>query len=243
MNEREALAFVERDARAIATMGDAIVRIAQRLRERATVEELADSPALPAAAQATPDPTRCYVCGWPLAESRAQGCVAGDCSYRPAQGTPEHDRIKDRLRAQMSAPAAAQADWEEPSIDECLDAYDDGLKSQGEQRATHTDGIAAVRALMIGANMRPYEGALTEIREALGLSEHDDHELVIDEIRRLRSRPAPSQALVEAADAMRETLHRVGAVLPSDVEEIDAQVAAYDLARSSLPAAKKDGGS
>ena len=25
---------------------------------------------------------RCDRCGWPLAESRAEGCVEGDCSYR-----------------------------------------------------------------------------------------------------------------------------------------------------------------
>ena len=26
---------------------------------------------------------RCEVCGWPLAASRKEGCVAGDCSMRP----------------------------------------------------------------------------------------------------------------------------------------------------------------
>lgn len=29
------------------------------------------------------DKTRCRVCGWPLAPSREDGCVAGDCSMRP----------------------------------------------------------------------------------------------------------------------------------------------------------------
>lgn len=149
MNEREVLELMRR----VIECGDVVGRLGM-LNE--IDRRLA---ALPSAAQEKPDPTRCYVCGWPLAASRKQGCVAGDCSYRPLQGTPEHDRIKDRLRAQMSAPSAA-----------------------------------------------------------------------------------PSHALVEAADAMRDTLFRVGSVLPSDVEEIKNRIAAYDLARSSLPAATKDGG-
>lgn len=48
---------------------------------------------------------RCKRCGWPLAESRDKGCVEGDCSYRPADGSPEWQRMKERdaeLRTQQA---------------------------------------------------------------------------------------------------------------------------------------------
>lgn len=31
-------------------------------------------------------PGRCRICGWPLAADRANGCVDGNCAYRPTQG-------------------------------------------------------------------------------------------------------------------------------------------------------------
>jgi hypothetical protein len=31
----------------------------------------------------SPEPERCEVCGWPLADSVANGCVPGNCSMRP----------------------------------------------------------------------------------------------------------------------------------------------------------------
>lgn len=41
---------------------------------------------------------RCPICDWPLAESREQGCVLGDYSYRPAEGSAEYARIQMRRR-------------------------------------------------------------------------------------------------------------------------------------------------
>lgn len=41
---------------------------------------------------------RCVICEWPLAESRDKGCVPGDCSYRPREGSPEWIRIQERRR-------------------------------------------------------------------------------------------------------------------------------------------------
>jgi len=32
---------------------------------------------------------RCQLCGWTLAKDRAHGCVPGDCSYRPDDGSQE----------------------------------------------------------------------------------------------------------------------------------------------------------
>lgn len=51
---------------------------------------------------------RCDVCGWSLAVSRDLGCVKGDCSYRPSEGSEEWHRIKAR-RAALDAtrPGAA----------------------------------------------------------------------------------------------------------------------------------------
>ncbi len=44
---------------------------------------------LPAAAL----PDRCEVCGYALAASLEDGCVPGNCSYRPTIGTAEYHRI------------------------------------------------------------------------------------------------------------------------------------------------------
>jgi hypothetical protein len=122
--------------------------------------------ALTEAAQEKPDPTRCVVCGWPLAESRKQGCVAGDCSYRPTPGTPEHDRIKDRLRAQMSAPAAAQADGEEPTLEECVLRYS---RHPGDCR----EAIADLRAFILASRARPAPShALVEAGDAMRHAAH-----------------------------------------------------------------------
>jgi len=56
---------------------------------------------------------RCEVCGWPLAESREGGCVPGNCSYRPRDGSPEHRRIRERrevLGMDKLPPVAAPAE-------------------------------------------------------------------------------------------------------------------------------------
>jgi len=55
-----------------------------------------------------PRPGRCDICDWTLAESRDKGCVPGDCSYRPEQGSPEWYRIKARqeeIERQLSSTA------------------------------------------------------------------------------------------------------------------------------------------
>lgn len=205
--------------------------------------------ALPAAAQEKPDPTRCVVCGWTLAGSREQGCVAGDCSYRPAQGTPEHDRIKDRLRAQMSAPAAAQADGEEPTLEECVLRYS---RHPGNCR----EAIADLRAFILASRARPapsqavdVEGIVSWLKErsATPGADIDDVERVIrwKLAQFVNSSPAPSHALVEAADAMRGVFFDDvdGAICTEGTTEYLRKILdAYDLARATLAAAKKDGG-
>ena len=37
---------------------------------------------------------RCMVCGFPLAPTQTEGCIQGDCSYRPEQGHSEHECIR-----------------------------------------------------------------------------------------------------------------------------------------------------
>lgn len=37
---------------------------------------------------------RCFVCGWTLAKEASQGCVPGNCSYRPEVATAEYMRIQ-----------------------------------------------------------------------------------------------------------------------------------------------------
>ena len=55
-----------------------------------------------------PDPQRCPICEWPYAAERKDGCVPGDCSYRP----DDHDRTDrqrlDRNRARYAAWKKAQ---------------------------------------------------------------------------------------------------------------------------------------
>lgn len=53
----------------------------------------------------TPDSVthRCPICDWPFALTCEQGCVPGDCSYRPNVGSDEWFRIK-RNRDKMTAP-------------------------------------------------------------------------------------------------------------------------------------------
>lgn len=42
---------------------------------------------------------KCKICGWSLADSRLDGCVEGDCSYRPEYGSKEYQRIEKNRRA------------------------------------------------------------------------------------------------------------------------------------------------
>jgi hypothetical protein len=57
----------------------------------------ANRPPLPPASDL--DKPRCEICDWPLSESADHGCVPGNCSYRPREGTAEHRRIQDRRAA------------------------------------------------------------------------------------------------------------------------------------------------
>lgn len=51
---------------------------------------------------------RCAICDWPIAKSREEGCVPGDCSYRPDPGSPEWSRIQTR-RNELAAQRAELA--------------------------------------------------------------------------------------------------------------------------------------
>lgn len=42
---------------------------------------------------------RCPICCWPLAATREDGCVPGDCSYRPREGSDEWHRIQRNRKA------------------------------------------------------------------------------------------------------------------------------------------------
>jgi len=70
---------------------DKVCEILRRHARPADAEALAKEPE-----PWKPRTGRCDVCDWTLAESRDKGCVPGDCSYRPEQGSPEWYRIKAR---------------------------------------------------------------------------------------------------------------------------------------------------
>jgi hypothetical protein len=40
------------------------------------------------------DNKRCPICSWPLAVSAKNGCVIGNCSYKPERGTEEYARVE-----------------------------------------------------------------------------------------------------------------------------------------------------
>lgn len=79
---------------------------------------------------------RCIICGWPLADRVEDGCVAGNCSYRPASGTAEEMRIRQR-HAQLLADAQGEVILcDKP----CASAEADIVC--GEPRASHTPEAA-----------------------------------------------------------------------------------------------------
>lgn len=43
-----------------------------------------------------PERGKCPVCDWPMAATVEDGCVPGNCSYRPTEGSDEHRRIRAR---------------------------------------------------------------------------------------------------------------------------------------------------
>lgn len=48
--------------------------------------------------------TRYPICDWPLADSAENGCVEGNCSYRPQYGSEEWHRIqRNRVAAWVNA--------------------------------------------------------------------------------------------------------------------------------------------
>ena len=42
--------------------------------------------------------SRCPICDWPIKKTIQEGCVPGNCSFRPAEGSPEYYRIQERRR-------------------------------------------------------------------------------------------------------------------------------------------------
>jgi hypothetical protein len=44
------------------------------------------------------DSPRCPICDWPMVEDAKDGCVPGNCAYRPPAGSNECRRIQARRR-------------------------------------------------------------------------------------------------------------------------------------------------
>lgn len=75
---------------------------------RAVVSALAPAPSAPPRDRED----RCRRCGWPLAKSIREGCVPGNCSYRPEEGSEEWKRMRDRdtARAALDSYLAGKTD-------------------------------------------------------------------------------------------------------------------------------------
>jgi hypothetical protein len=75
----------------------------------------------PGHVEPTVEPPRCQVCGWPLAASREEGCVEGNCAMRPRPSPTYAERLaatekrpEDELatvRAVLRRLCLAQARW------------------------------------------------------------------------------------------------------------------------------------
>ena len=90
---------------------------------------------------------RCDVCDWPLANRPEDGCVLGNCCYRPESGSAEYYRIqkrKEALRTQRLAKlreeVVAQAirwrktkDYENEEADALCHDVDAQLAAEGEK--------------------------------------------------------------------------------------------------------------
>ena len=180
--------------------------------------------ALPADAHETPDPTRCFVCGWPLAASREKGCVAGDCSYRPVEGTDEWHRIKcrrDSLQNKESVGLHA-APMQQASVPALAPDEAHAETPQGVARSGHSRGITdhqgaapsideCVHAFVLGRSreaMRVREtcyGVQMSDGSARTMSTHDHAGIAAVRSLCLRSPPAPAidvEQVVRAACAV-----------------------------------------
>lgn len=54
---------------------------------------------------------RCLVCGWPLVSKQEDGCIPGDCSYRP-QEPAEQAKIDARRQQILRVRDAVKAAWD-----------------------------------------------------------------------------------------------------------------------------------
>ena len=61
---------------------------------------------------------RCPICDWPMAETRDDGCIEGDCAYRPREGSPEWHEVQRRRQiiANMLDPNKERRDAAFPPL-------------------------------------------------------------------------------------------------------------------------------
>jgi hypothetical protein len=64
---------------------------------------------------------RCDICDWPLKDKIEDGCIPGNCCYRPDEGSPEYYRAKARraelISLSLSGPDRNAGGSETPSHD------------------------------------------------------------------------------------------------------------------------------
>lgn len=192
--------------------------------------------ALPAAAQACPE------CGGD--HPRQLLAESGLVDYHRCNFTGIHAGV-------LTADLAAQADGEEATITSealagaLLDCGATNLGASCYRLSTETLRLAAAKLSdslrarpapsPVKVNMLEHANGI-EVREVL--SDGTDRMVVV--VPHDVFIPAPSHALVEAADAMRRAHAKCGDL---DGPDCCKAARAYDLARSSLPAAKMEGGS
>lgn len=119
-----------------------------------------------ASAEEPPDygPGRCEICGWTLKTDPKDGCVSGNCSYRPDIGSPEGIRIGER-RAALTRSARVSA---EPPPTFCREGLD-GCQNEACAAAkpkTAGELFFALPAAKRAAFMDAFEAAIDRTQEA-----------------------------------------------------------------------------
>lgn len=136
---------------------------------------------------------QCYACGWTLATSIDNGCLPGNCSFRPSPGTARYNEWRPRQEFQCNALAI-------------LD------KAKEAQGAEPDAWMYSVRHQTAGS-LRREEFAAIDWTEPVDLAPHESYELLGKEPLYLRPPSAPDaevKALLDAADVEAHSLECLG---------------------------------
>jgi hypothetical protein len=109
-----------------------------------------------------PGQQRCAVCSFPLSETVDKGCVIGNCSYRPDEGSAEYERVTRNKADLVLVECLLLAD-----LEQALDAWAQEARSQCAERIEKVAAQCAAgghtsRAKMLNALAAEFRSAVLE---------------------------------------------------------------------------------